>query len=643
MQKQEDILFLFDIARQVKDFYETPILFVCKKDYSEAIFNILCGIREAIHNENKNQVMELIMDYHLQWLHAVTEIEHFKKSVERDLVSRTAMSDIVRFTMDALSNRIRIFHRFMDSNRHILRPDDQANLQHDLEIIEEMHTDVTQVLSEKMKSLKRNITESDYKKQVNEAIDQLLQWLDKINDGLSMKLSKYINVYVPQLTGDLTKTLQQIVDEMKTDKSESALKMLDDLRKKGSEIGSMIRVTVDRSLEMSKVYNKIVTLDDRIKRLEALDEDKPSAALLALKTKKEYFEQRLESLENLKTNLRSLMKITSVSVEDVAEEELCVCPDFFQLRIFNHCLPLENRERLVTELCSLWDKAVFGEGHDSDKSVISILSAAEVKEEFTDELGQFYVDEYSRKIYKLPDDDTLYQPNEHNQLVPVSDDADHVYYFDECGRYFFDSSRQRVYKAHATASEYMMDSTGVLLKVKEVREGVTYHYDSYGRYYINKDGKHIYRDPDATSEYENDGLGNLVRIRSHLDLLDPCPGDAHVTEDFRYLKETVGQALRQCIGQVLLHQPNDPIKYLSACLVNYRENIELRDRRARESEELKAERANMAEEERAAAEKAALEAALLMQGGSEASFDSNLVKYTTIDLDDNVSVGHSSN
>lgn len=630
MEKQTE--FLFDISKEVKHFYETPIIYITKKDYADTIFNAMCTLRLALETDAKDKMIDTIVDFHLQWLHAVNEIDNFKKIVNE--ISREDIYQAVSYTIDALTTRMKYFQRYMENNRSGLSNSDQAYLNAELEIVEEMNKDVTHALLEKLKCFRNFVGDQEFRVKVDEAIDELLHWLDKICDSLCNKISKYVNLNVPHLNSDLTKTLKQIVDELHTSQTPSAIKMLDDLKDKGRAISSMIRCTAAHSLEISKVVEKISILDDRIRRLEA---EPTSAAVMALTHKKEYLEKRLFSLENLKTTLKSLHNNTDIQLEDVAEEELCVCEDFFQFRIFNHSLPLVERERLITKLCYLWDLAILGE-RDSRKSIISILSAADIKEEFTDDLGKFYIDEYSRKIYKIPDDEALYQPNELNELVPLSDD-DHVYFYDGCGRYFNDSkTRQRVYKAHETASEYLMDSTGVLLKVKEERDGVIYYYDSYGRYFINSDGKHIYREADAGSEYENDGLGNLVRIRSHPDIFTLCSGDANVTEDFKYLKQTIGTALRVSIADCIIHQPADPVKYLSTRLIKYRENMEIKEKRATEKAELDVEREIIQAEERAAAEKAAMEAALLTQGGSEASYDSNILKYTSMHPDDTVSV-----
>ncbi|KPJ16535.1 hypothetical protein RR48_08126 [Papilio machaon] len=450
-----------------------------------------------------------------------------------------------------------------------------------------------------------------------------------------MLLCNYINFNVPHLSGDLTKTLQQIVGDMKSSKSISAQKILEQIEKQDKDLSSMIRSTTCHSLEICKVLDKINIIEDRIARLE---NEPLSAAVMALKHKKGYLEKRLNSLENMKITLKDIEDATEDQLKSkLSDDKLCVCEDFYQLRIFNHQLPTEERERLVTELCYLWDLAIFGDR--SHKSIISILSVADMKEEFTDELGTFIIDEHSRKIYKLPDDETKYQPNENNDLVPLTDDNEHVYYYDECGRYFIDpNTRQRVYKALDTSSEYMMSSAGVLLKTKEVREGITYYYDNYGRYYINNDGKNIYKDVDSQSEYENDGFGNLVRIRSQTCIYNVCPDDENVTEDFTYIKQNVGKALRQCIAQVILQQPADPVEFLSESLIKYRENIELKDKRAREKEEMAIEKENIMMEERAKQEAAARAAAQFATGGSEASYDSNLQNYTPLQPEDLVSI-----
>ncbi|XP_061715812.1 uncharacterized protein LOC133524047 [Cydia pomonella] len=625
-ENPEGVCMLFDICKEVKLYYESPVIFLTKTDFSDKAFNVMCTVHTILNEERdektKGRILDLIVDYQLQWLQYVNAIENFEQLVIDRTLPKEELYQAVNYTMDSMTYRLKHFQRLIEKNRSGLSNENHAILNAELEIVEEMHKEIAKALVDKLKCFRGIQSGPEFDIKLKSEVEDLLQWLDKISDNLAILLSKYVSFNVQHLSSDLTKTLQQIVEEFKTDESPSAKKMLEELKEKGKDLCSMVRSTASHDLEINKVVEKIAVLDDRIKRLE---EENAHAALGALRYKKDFLEARLNSLDNLKTTLKSLHNLADY-MPDVPLEELCECPDFFQMRIFNHALPSPERERLISEFCYLWDIAVNGK---KKKSIISILSATEEKEEFTDELGIFYIDEYGRKIYKKPDEPTLYQCNESEILVPLSDDSEHVYFYDECGRHFLDpQTRQKIYKAHATASEFMMDSSGALIKLKEIRNGITYYYDNFGRYYINEENKRIYIEEDSTSEYENDGFGNLVRIRSQLDILEPCPDDENVTEDFNYLKRNVGVALRECIAKTIVAQPADPVKYLSTCLFKYRDNIEQREKRAREKEQLDVEREIRAAEEREALEKAAREAALLMaQGGSEASYDSNLVNY----------------
>ncbi|XP_063364033.1 uncharacterized protein LOC134652797 [Cydia amplana] len=625
-ENPESVCMLLDICKEVKLYYESPVIFLTKTDFSEKAFNVLCTVHSILNEERdektKGRILDLIVDYHLQWLQYVNAIENFEQLVIDRSLPKEELYQAINYTMDSMTYRLKHFQRFIEKNRSGLSNANHAILNAELEIVEEMHKEIAKALVDKLKCFRGIQSGPEFDIKLKSEVEDLLQWLDKISDNLAILLSKYVSFNVLRLSSDLTKTLQQIVEEFKTDESPSAKKILEELKEKGKDLCSMVRATASHDLEINKVVEKIAVLNDRIKRLE---EENARAALGALRHKKEFLEARLTSLDNLKTTLRSFHNLADF-MPDIPLEELCQCPDFFQMRIFNHALPSPERERLISEFCYLWDIAVIGK---KKKSIISILSATEEKEEFTDDLGTFYIDEHGRKIYKKPDEPTLYQCNENEMLVPLSDDSEYIYFYDECGRHFLDPhTRQKIYKAHATASEFMMDSAGALIKLKEIRNGITYYYDNFGRYYINEENKRIYIEEDATSEYENDGFGNLVRIRSQLDILEPCPDDENVTEDFNYLKRNVGAALRECIAKTIVAQPADPVKYLSTCLFKYRDNIEQREKRVREKEQLDVEREIRAAEEREALEKAAREAALLMtQGGSEATYDSNLVNY----------------
>lgn len=631
LDSNEDVEFLFDISKQIKEFYEAAVIFITRNDFSDDIFNTFCSIRTALLEENKTRLADFIVEFHLQWLRAVIEVETFMNNLTDDF-SRDKVYQAISFTVDAVGHRLKYFHKYIETYRKGLSNENQANLQTDLEIIEDMHREVTLALLDKLKCFRNYDCFEEFKVKLNEAAYELLTWLDKNYDGLAIKLSKYVHVS----TSKLTKTLQDVVGGLLSEQSSPAtVDMLNRLKDEGKPIGSLIRSCTEHGLELTKIGSKINLLEDTI---QALSYEPVGAPVLELIHKKEYLTNRVASLEKLKTTLAGIQQVTDLKLK--GDMEVCICPDYYQLKVFNHILPEESREQLVTDLCYLWDVAVFGKR--SHQSMISILSVADMKEEFHDEHGTFYIDEHSRKIYKSKEDnETLLQLNEAGELVPVLDDVDHIYFYDECGRYYLDPiTRERIYRAHGSNSEYKIGLAGELLKVKEVKDGTEFFFDACGRFYLNEKGKRIYREEGHLSEYENDELGNIVRIRSQLDVFQPCPDDAHVTEDFKYLKQTVGPALRVCVAEVLLHQPADPIKYLSSSLVKFRENLELKDKRLREKEELDVEREIKIAEERAEAERLALEA--MSPGGSEASYDTNLVLYTSVNPDAPVSVGRGS-
>lgn len=623
IQSSEDCDFLFDITKQIKDFYETAVIFITQTDFSDQIFNALCAIRTALQEGDKDRLADVIVEFHLQWLRAITEIEKIMVGLTDDF-RREKVYKAICFTIDCMEYRLKYLDKYMANNRPDLSNENQANLLTDLEIIEDMHKKVTENLMEKLKDFKNPACFEEFKVKVNEAVTELLTWLDKNYDGLALRLSNYM--HSQNFEGNLSKPLQHIVGNLlAADKSNPATtEMLNQLLKKDQPIGSLVRRCVEHKLELKIVLAKINDLKETI---EALADQAVSAPLQALINKKNYLENRVTSLEQSKTSLKDIQALSEIQLQ--GDLKVCPCPDFYQLKVFNHVLPLKSRESLVTDLCNLWNVAVFGE--KSEKS------ATLVKEEFNDELGTFHIDEYSRKIYKSTEDgETLLQLNENGELVPLSDDMDHVYFYDDCGRYYIEEvTRDKVYKAHASNSEFKMNTSGVLLKVKELIDGTEYYFDRCGRYFINDKGKRIYCEEGHLSEYENDDLGNIVRIRSQLDIFQPCPDDEHVSEDFKYLKQTVGPALRVCIAKILLHQPADPIKYLSTGLMKFRENLEFKDRRLREKEELNVEREIKAAEARAEAERLALEG--MTDGGSEASYDTNLMLYTSMQPDQPVS------
>ncbi|XP_048478320.1 uncharacterized protein LOC125488837 [Plutella xylostella] len=630
MNKEEGIVFLFDIVKTVKFFYENPVILFTKKDFSDVVFNTLCEIRKALlENASLNEVSDIIVESHIQWLHAVKDIENVKNN---ENLKRDDVYTAIEYTLNALCSRLKYLQRYVDKYRPYLSNEQQEDMRIELEIIHNMHDDAVICLSEKLKCFKSFIGDVEFEWKTIDQINQLLEWLDEINDASSMVTTKYFTSYLPNLNENLTKTLQRVVEDFIKKDSPSSHDMLKDLNRYRKQLGSLVRYVAEHSREMYKITALIKTVE---KQLSEFGDETPkhSPVLKQVLHKKKYLEERLEHLEKIKTTIEDLHSIQKIpSFEGILDKrDLCMCEDFYQLRIFNHSLPPVERQRLVTELCHLWNVALYGV--KKNKSFISIFNEADANQEFEDELGRFYVDAHSRKIYVIPDLDEKFQQNENNELVPLSDDANHVYFYDSCGRYYIDElSRRRIYKALETESEYMMNTNGELSKVKEVRDGTMFYFDTLGRYYINDEGQHIYRDEDSLTEYECDDFGNLVRICSRPNFLNVCPEEINATKESKYLQETVGKALSTCITDVILHQPEDPIKYLAEALFKYRENIERKEICGREKEALMVEREIRAAEDRAEAERKALELAMTDHEGSEATdLDSNMLRYKTME------------
>ncbi|CAH0604784.1 unnamed protein product [Chrysodeixis includens] len=570
MNKREGVLFLWNIVAEIQSSLENPVVLFTQKDYSIGVFQALTDIREAMLEKAKpDKISTIVTTFHHQWLEAVQEVEKFKKRVKE--TPRDVVLNAIDFTTDCTTKRYKRLRKYIDDLRYILTDDEYNKLSSDINVVDEMTEIVISALSEKKKYIRTQADQTEYHVKIQDEIEELMNWLDKQHDNLAVIFCKVLNLKTPVSPTDLTKTLKQVIDEVAADPTPEAQRIAELINIKGKILGSMIRISSINELEIAKVIEKIQSLKERIDRLE----DQNSSALMALKHKAMYLEERLQSLENIRTSVKRLKAIpTSSSALSLSDREV---------HIFNHILPHHDRCRLVEQLVQLWNSAILVHDHES---IISILSVADLKEIFSDEKGCFTVDRYGRKIYSKGDDEVKYQLDEHNELVPVEDDDRHVYFYDACGRYYINDTRERVYKDHEGASEYILNKAGYLVKVLEKVNGTEYYYDWLGRYRVNEKGRHIYCEENSSEEYEHDGLGNLVKIHDpDTFCYDPCPIEPITTEENKYLQTEVGTALKECIAAVVLHQPNDPIIYLSQKLVKFHNNIIDRQNRILQEQE----------------------------------------------------------
>lgn len=529
-----------------------------------------------MQNAPPKQIMEVIDSFHLGWLQAVDEIECFNKRVNttsRDLILKT-----IDFTLDCVRKRHANLQSYVEQQKAALSRSQQRLMQAEIETMGDMRELVHYALLDKQRCLSNQADRRDFSVIINGEIEELLNWLDQLNDHLAIELLKIVHLKVPITPCDLVKTLEDIIDEVASCPSPQAIEAAEKFAAKGQRLAiGALRECNPRGLDVVRIVEKIKYLEDRLERLK----QEESSAVMAIEHKTLYLEERLQSLENLKLSLNCL-KIQR-SARNGKDPETHA-----NMRIFNHCLPQTERCRFVERLITLWKTGIYGD--NKRKSIISILSATDMKEVFSDDNGQFSVDKYGRKIYTIEGDDQLYQLNDQNQLVPV-DDQMHIYYYDECGRYYLSEQRERVYKRNSCASEYLLHRRGVMLKVAEFEDNIEYGYDRLGRHYINKKGERIYKEKRSPHEYIHDGLGNLVLIGDEMPNHTYCPREPAVLEETMYLKHEVGDALKKCIADVVLTQPTDPIKHLADSLDRYRLCIIAKQKRMSELEEFMAARA----------------------------------------------------
>lgn len=608
MNEEEAILFLFSIAQEIKRAFDTPVILLTMKDYAECVFTSSVEMRTALlRGAAPERVVGIISDFHLTWLQAVNDIECFKRQI-KDTPRDTIITKAVDFTIDCAVKRKDYFQQYIDSLKNTMTSQEHDLITMDLRTITDMNINLHSALREKQQMIRNMVDPNEYYYKVLDETEELMNWLDVLNDNLAIQFSKFVGVRFPAaLATDLSKTLQQLIEEVAGSSNQEMNKLVNEMQLKSGSVSSTIRIGSGNELEVGIIVEKIKDLENRIVLLKREN----SSAVAALQHKAMFLAQQLDMIEDVNLSLSTLKSKIGDTMQPKSKGDT---------HMFDHLLPKQDRQRLVEGLIKLWSDAVVSglEG----KSIISILSVADMKETFCDDLGKFVIDKYGRKLYTSYNEEvSLYQANEKNQLVPVSDDDKHVYFYDDCGRYYINEIKGRVYKAHKEASEYVLNYDGVLMKTKEMRNGTAYYYDNLGRYYFEESGRQIYLGENG-EKYEHDGLGNLVKICSRV-YYGMCPTPAIAIEETKYLQQTVGVALKKCIADVVLHQPQDPILFLAQSLENYRHQEQERQRRREDEVEL------MAEQRRERMRDLESLPTFPCPGGESDSVDYNLITYNT--------------
>lgn len=571
MNKEEAIYYLFSIAKLIKRSFDNPVILITKKDYADCAVTSLVDMRAALlHRAAPELVVNIIRDFHLTWLEAISDIDNFKRQIKntpRDTIITTAFD----FTSDCAVKRLEYFQHYIDSIRSSMTLEEQVLIEVDLRAITDMNLNFQSALEEKQQAMRNIVDTNEYYNKIFDETEELMNWLDVLNDNLAIEFSNFVGVESPMsLVDQVSKTLQQRIEEV----ARSSNDINNYVDEEELQFKGEICPDSGDELEVKKIIEKIKDLENKIVFLKREN----SLAIPALRHRAKCLRKRLDMIEDLRLSFTLKNKRGDTMKPNFKGDK----------HIFDHLLPKQDRKRLVEDLLIHWNDAVIGalEGN----SIISILSVADIKESFCDDFGKFVIDKYGRKLYTSNlDNPSLYQVNEKQEFVPVSDDNKHVYFYDSCGRYYVNDFKHRVYKAHKTASEYILDFDGMLIKTKEIRNGKAYHYDSLGRYYFEENGKQIYLGEDG-HKYEDDGLGNLVKIRTCF-MYEMCSLPSSIPiEETKYLQRTIGEALKKSIADVILHQPHDPILFLAQSLENYQHQEQERQNRRKDEVELMAKR-----------------------------------------------------
>lgn len=273
----------------------------------------------------------------------------------------------------------------------------------------------------------------------------------------------------------------------------------------------------------------------------------------------------------------------------------------------------ELLEREIDEVSEEFERSSVRDEVDKNETIQQALLAASA-------IGDV-IEIYRKHFNELPDDDSV------AKLQTFSENTEMLYQLlnrpakfckDEAGeRFYRNRVGEKVYKVEAHSSEYKLTADG---NRKKAREGFAlsndefgefyfdlikrkiytkYHFeDGFGRFYVDVHGnRHYQADPQASEyalvggnwtkikdgTYETDDRGRRVKpdlpeteIKSEkCEMTAEERAEKQRNDDFTYIKETVGPAVRKGLAAVALHMPADPINYFANFLLHYRYNQQM--------------------------------------------------------------------
>ncbi|KAJ2952663.1 hypothetical protein O0L34_g7001 [Tuta absoluta] len=588
--------FLLAFTAEINRSYESPVILLTMKDYAENIVNSLLEMRSAlIQRPDISQVIDIINTLHLEWLQAVKDIEVFKKRAQD--TPREHITNAIEFSIQRASKRSKKWQKILKEMLPVpTSPENAKTLQNEIETLSQTHKNLKSSLKDKLTTFSVMIVDpTDYNFKVLDETDELLNWLDYLNDSLAIQFCQMMGLKT-ELMADLTIILRKIIDDVVTSTNHKTKPE----KEKQHKLSFSVDQVDTKNNEIEAIHGKIKDLEDRTERLKSKD----SSAVTALKHKIMYFRDRLRSIENLRTSMVRLRnKTDSGKMLDT-------------VHMFEHLLPPQQRCCLIEKLLQAWTNAIVG-SVPKDTNLISILSIMDMKAMSNDGVDTSNLNKNRGKIYVQHENGSVYQLDALNKFEGMCDDEKHMYFYDKCGRYYCNELNERIYTT--LASEDCHVEQVRLRKLEERHKAREYLYDNLSRYSLKDNG------------INDGGMGDLVHIKS-VEYVE-CPPQPSVIESSDYLKRVVGTALKKCIALVVLRQPEDPVKFLAKTLEDYRINEQIREAHRADEWAFLAEReARMCEAYEAPTAPAT--AASAFSGEREVSYaDPNFVNYETIDTD----------
>lgn len=304
----------------------------------------------------------------------------------------------------------------------------------------------------------------------------------------------------------------------------------------------------------------------------------------------------------------------------------------FQSRLFD--LETKRKENFMNVGDEQLQNFLENEIDDVKQKHQEQVKADEIQRNIMTQQAQFFaaslgdiVQEYQTYFDELTEEKSVEDFNENLSQLKRLINRPPQFCKDSAGnRFYINVAKETIYQVEAYSSEYKLNTEGNREKVKE---GLELHNDDNGEFFLDLTGRKIYTkfffedefgrfyvdihgnrnyktDPEASEyklvngnwvkikdgTYETDERGLRVRSEPKVEIVideqdlegGPSKGsfkrsEIKLDDDMKYIKATVGVAIRKGLAAVVLHQPDDPVNYFANFLLDYRYKQRLLEQR----------------------------------------------------------------